>query len=270
MNIAGSQILRVPGAALAYKVRGSGPLLLLISGGEGGAEGFEGLANVLAETYTVVTYDRRGATHSPIDDPREPVRVETHSDDAHRLLEALTAEPALVFGSSSGALVALNLAIRYPDQVLKVVAHEPPVLGLLPEFDQFHEDIDDTYRRGGGAAALMHFLRGLGVTYPAGVQVPSVPQRGLEDLGRRGEMLITYSFRAVQNYQLDLAALQAVSPRLILGGGGAARESLTYRNTAALAERLGMHLAEFPGHHAGYVSDPTGFGRVLRESLERP
>ena len=63
--------LKVPGATLYYKVRGAGPLLLLICGGIYDAAGYAGLADRLADRYTVVTYDRRGNSRSPLDGPPE-------------------------------------------------------------------------------------------------------------------------------------------------------------------------------------------------------
>ncbi len=58
MNLTKSGTLRVPGASLSYEVRGSGPLLLLIGGGAGGAGDWNGFFNSLTDAYTVVTYDR--------------------------------------------------------------------------------------------------------------------------------------------------------------------------------------------------------------------
>ncbi|MDO2969890.1 alpha/beta fold hydrolase [Mycobacteroides abscessus] len=49
-----------------------------------------------------MTYDRRGLSRSKIDDPSKALSLQTHSDDASRLLAALTAEPAFVLGNSIG------------------------------------------------------------------------------------------------------------------------------------------------------------------------
>src|SRR5258706_10115886 len=112
--------LQAPGASLYYEVRGSGPILLLICGGVYDAAGYAGLAERLADRYTVVTYDRRGNSRSPLDGPPRHQRVEVHADDAHRLLAAVGVtggERADVFGNSSGAMIALELAVRHPEQV---------------------------------------------------------------------------------------------------------------------------------------------------------
>src|SRR5271169_2433360 len=147
-----SASLRVPGANLHWTVRGTGPVLLMIPGGAQGAEASDEIANDLGADYTVVTYDRRGLSRSTLDDPSAAVSITTHSDDAHRLLAAVTDEPAFVFGSSIGALIALDLLAAYPDQVRILVAHEPPASELLPEperseVEQMRRDAEETFQR---------------------------------------------------------------------------------------------------------------------------
>lgn len=148
MNNTEKKYLTVEGVRLPYTVRGVGSLLLLIPGGEGGGDGYEALAEALTGQFTVVYYDRRGAPGSRLDDPDADVRLETHSEDAHRLLAALTDEPAFIFGSSAGALIGLDLVIHHPEQVRTLVAHEPPVEGILPEFDRGQAEIAEALHQG--------------------------------------------------------------------------------------------------------------------------
>src|SRR5690242_19149428 len=110
MDNTGIKTLRVPGATLAYEVRGTGAILLLIPGGGNDARAFDGIVKYLVEQYTVVTYSRRGLGPSTLDDPQEVQQVATHSDDAYRLLNAVgrAGSPALLFGSSGGAIVGLD------------------------------------------------------------------------------------------------------------------------------------------------------------------
>jgi pimeloyl-ACP methyl ester carboxylesterase len=76
------QILQLKGATLYYETRGSGPVLLLIAGGAADAGVFEDVARVLAHDYTVVTYDPRGNSRSPLKGPSEDQQIEVHSGDA--------------------------------------------------------------------------------------------------------------------------------------------------------------------------------------------
>src|SRR5260370_37965128 len=136
--------LPVPGASLHYKVRGSGPLLLLLllQGGDGDADGTDALAGHLASDYTVLSYDRRGLSRSPASDPAAAIDMATHSEDASRLLAAVTSDPALVLGTSLGAVLGLDLISRHPGQVRLLGAHAPPATGLLPEPERSHATRD--------------------------------------------------------------------------------------------------------------------------------
>jgi len=157
--------LDVPGAQLYYERRGTGPLLLMI-GSPMDSTGFTGLANALANDYTVVTYDRRGIGNSSHEDTTQDVTPEQQADDLHRLLSELGGEPAYLFGSSGGAVVGLALVTAHPDQVRTLVAHEPPVVELLPDSAQVRaqiEDIYDTYRADGAEKAMQKFMAHAGL-----------------------------------------------------------------------------------------------------------
>ena len=56
----------VNGAELYHEVRGTGPPVLLIMGATGDGGHFDALARVLADDFTVITYDRRGNGRSPV------------------------------------------------------------------------------------------------------------------------------------------------------------------------------------------------------------
>jgi pimeloyl-ACP methyl ester carboxylesterase len=108
---------------LFHEEVGEGAPILLIhpSGSTGSTWG--PAVEELARVGRVITYDRRGYARSG----GEPVRsLSTHSADAAVLLESLHASPAVVVGTSSGAMIALDLAVRRPDLVRAVVEHEGP------------------------------------------------------------------------------------------------------------------------------------------------
>ena len=122
-----NDVLRVSGATLFYRVRGNGPLLVILAGGHGDADTTDALCEKLIDRYTVVTYDRRGLSRSTIEAAAGSPTIATHSEDVHQLLEALTPDSSIVFGSSSGALIGLDLVTRHPKQVHILVAHEPQI-----------------------------------------------------------------------------------------------------------------------------------------------
>lgn len=278
--------LRVPGATLHYEVRGWGPLLLLIPGGTGGAAAFDGIADALAAEYTVASYDPRGLSRSPLDDPEAEQSVAEHAEDALRLLDLLSpAEPARVFGSSSGAIAALHLLTARPERLVRLVAHEPPVVEVLPDAPAhraFLARVRDTLDAEGLMPALGAFAAGLKRAEDggdrSGARAPEPPTRaGLPPaaaarvertvgdlpyfLGR-----IVPSFMA---YSPDLRRLEAeaVADRLVLAGGRDSVGELPHRPTAFLAERFGRELLRFPGGHTGLSTHPAEFGGVLRQAF---
>src|SRR6266496_3177398 len=138
--------LNVPGAKLYYEASGEGPLLITIPGAAGTGEVFRPLVGPLAERYQVVIYDRRGFSRSELDGPQDyDHRLDTDADDVRRWIEELTDKPAIVFGNSSGAIVALEVLIRYPERVDTVVAHEPPLVNLLPDAAKWIAFFDEVY-----------------------------------------------------------------------------------------------------------------------------
>ena len=129
-----TRTLDVPGATLAYDVRGGSsdsPVLFLI-GSPMAAAGFGTLAGHFTDR-TVMTYDPRGSERSVKADPASPVTPDDHADDLHRLIGELGAGPVDLFASSGGAVNALALVAKYPDDVRTLVAHEPPLASILPD-----------------------------------------------------------------------------------------------------------------------------------------
>jgi pimeloyl-ACP methyl ester carboxylesterase len=267
--------LKVPGASLYYEVHGSGPVLLMIPGGPADAGVFLGIAGLLADSYTVVTYDPRGNSRSKLDGPPEDQRIDVQADDAHRLLTALTAAPAYVLGSSGGAVVGLELVARHPEQVDTLVAHEPPLFELLPENDRSRtlpHEVYDTYLTDGVGVAMAKFSAGLGMADqgPPG-EMTAEMMEAMARIGGNLEFFVAHMIRPVSSYRPDIAALQAASNRIIIAGGEESRANPhpVYLAAETLAERLGKGLVIFPGHHGGFGTHPAEFAATLRDTISR-
>ncbi len=111
------------GCDLYYEEIGEGVPILLIHPAGSTASTWGPLTDELAQVGRVIAYDRRGYARSG----GEPVRsMSTHTADAAAILEGLRAPPAVVVGTSAGAAIAVDLAVRRPDLVQGVVAHEFP------------------------------------------------------------------------------------------------------------------------------------------------
>ena len=116
-----TDLVRSIGYDLYYEDLGDGVPILLIHPAGATASTWGTVPQELARSGRVITYDRRGyartggpAVHS----------IATHTADAAALLEHLHAPPAVIVGTSAGASIAIDLAIRRPDLVQAVVSHE--------------------------------------------------------------------------------------------------------------------------------------------------
>jgi pimeloyl-ACP methyl ester carboxylesterase len=266
-----SQTLTVPSATLYHEVRGTGPVLLFVPGGNGDAGPYAWVAEALADGFTTVTYDRRGFSRSPLEQPPvDATRLETDVDDACRLLDHLGASAAHVFGSSSGAIVALDLLTRHPERVRTVVAHEPPSLTVLPDGDRYLDILDDVYeqfRREGAGPAFERFAAETGVrggALPAGDEPPPPEMAEIAARLRPNiEFWFEHELRQYPRAPVDVAALHRQREHLVLAGGRDSRENFPYFPNAELARRLGTKVVDFPGGHVGYATDPAEFAAQL-------
>lgn len=263
--------LDVPGARLCYEISGSGPLLLMI-GSPMGSRGFTALVARLDADFTVVTYDPRGILRSTIADPSQQAAPELIADDVQRLVSALDAGPAHVFGNSGGATTGLALATRYPQAVRTLVAHEPPVTELLSDGQQVRAAIDDLcsdYAAGRREDALRAYtaLTGIGFTPPRpdgqalAPESYSPPQEVRAILDR----FFGYILQPTTRYRPDLDALRTTSVPIAVAAGTMSRGQLYHRTAAALAGLLGSPLEVFPAGHTGFQEQPERFADLLRE-----
>jgi pimeloyl-ACP methyl ester carboxylesterase len=260
--------ITVPGARLHYEIRGSGPLLLVIGSPMAAAE-FAPLAEALAADHTVVTYDPRGYANSEVDDPGAPSGVEERADDVNAILDDLGAESADLFGSSGGAVTGLALVTRHPGRVRTLVAHEPPLLELLPDAAQQRANIEaivDTFHRDGFGAAWLHFMTNAGFDISAG-EAPPGPAEPSADQAREAARFFEIDMYPTTRFQPNIDALKSGTTRVVVGIGVDSGQLLTYRTSVALAELLGTTPAEFPGDHGGFMGAPTEFAEVLRQVL---
>jgi pimeloyl-ACP methyl ester carboxylesterase len=269
--------LDVPGACLSYRMRGSGPVLLLIPGGPAGTAVYDDIAPVLAEHYTVLTYDPRGMSASTVEDPSRDITVETQADDAHRLLREVTGEPAYVFASSGGSNTGLVLAATHPEQVHTLIVHEPPIAELLPDPEEHRAHNADIYRTAqtvGVSAAVRKFLPDAGFNVPddpspaASAAIEAMREHFEAFFGPANlEVFFGPMWHSLAGYTPDLDALRAIPARVVIGIGTTSEGQFAYRTAVLLAERLGLRPVVFPGDHGAMFGAPWEFTDRLLDVL---
>ena len=283
-----THMLETAEADIAYDVHGPLPTAdgrppLLMIGQPMGASGFGALASHFPDR-TVVTYDPRGLGRSTRKDGRVDHSPTVQAGDVHAVIEALGAGPVEMFGSSGGAVTALALVVAHPGDVTTLVAHEPPLIPVLPDAEaaeRARAAVRDTYEAKGSHAGMAAFIamtswRGE-FTDDYFTQPPPDPAMfGMpaDDDGSRDDPLLSDRSWAVSSYHPDAGALAAAPTRVVIAVGEESLGTFTGRTSLAAAELLGQQATVFPSHHGGflggqfgYAGQPEAFARRLREVL---
>ncbi len=253
------------------------------------AGGFGTLASLFSER-TVVTYDPRGLGRSTRKDGRVDNSPTVQAQDVHAVIEALGAGPVEVFASSGGAVTALALVAAYPDDVTVLVAHEPPLIPVLPDAHAAKSalaGVRDAYEASGSHAGMAAFMamtswRGEFTDEYLARPAPDPAAFGMptEDDGTRDDPLLSERSWPITSHRPDVDALVAAPTRIVIAVGEESEGVFTGRTSLAAADLLGQRATVFPSHHggflggeSGYAGQPEAFARKLREVLddhERP
>ena len=284
-----THLLELPGVDLVYDVHGPlpaadgrPPLVLIAQPMD--ASGFTALRSHFADR-TVVTYDPRGLGRSTRRDGRVDHVPAVQADDVHALVEALGAGPVELFASSGGAVTALALVAAHPDDVSTLVAHEPPLIPVLPDAraaERAQAGIRDAYAAKGWGAGMAAFIamtswQGEFTDAYFAQPAPDPAMFGMpsEDDGSRDDPLLSDRSSAVTSYRPDVDALAAAPTRIVIAVGEESLGTMTGRTAVATARLLGQEATVFPSHHGGflggefgYAGQPEAFARRLREVLD--
>src|ERR671925_749138 len=160
-----THMLQTAGAEIAYDVRGPLPAAdgrppLFMIGQPMDASGFATLASHFPDR-SVVTYDPRGLGRSTRNDGRVDHVPTVQADDVHAVIRALDVGPVEMFASSGGAVTALALVAAYPTDVTVLVAHEPPLVPVLPDAEaaeRARSGVRDAYQANGSNAGMAAFI----------------------------------------------------------------------------------------------------------------
>ncbi|WP_030449890.1 alpha/beta fold hydrolase [Actinocatenispora sera] len=283
-----TRVVPTDGAEITYDVHGPLPTAdgtppLVMIGQPMDASGFTALVAQFPDR-TVITYDPRGLGRSTRSDGRVDQTPQTQAADVHALIGALDAGPVELFASSGGAVTALALVAAYPNDVATLVAHEPPMLPVLPDAAAAVRARDGflaAYQAKGWGAGMAAFVamtswRGEFTDEYFAQPAPDPAAYGMptEDDGNRDDPLLSDRALAITDYRPDVAALTAAPTRVIIAVGEESAGTFTARTATATAALLGQEATVFPSHHGGFVGgehgyagQPEAFARRLREVL---
>jgi pimeloyl-ACP methyl ester carboxylesterase len=280
--------LKTAEAEIAYDVHGPVPTadgrpLLFMIGQPMTASGFDALASHFPDR-TVVTYDPRGLGRSTREDGRVDNSPTVQAADVHALIETLGG-PVEMFASSGGAVTALALVAAHPKDVVTLVAHEPPLIAVLPDAaaaERAQAAVRDAYEAKGSNAGMAAFIAM--TSWPGEFTdeyfahpVPAPAAFGMpdEDDGSRDSPLLSDRSWAITGHRPDVEALADGPTRIVIAVGEESGRTFTGRTARATADLLGQAATVFPSHHggflggdSGYAGQPEAFARKLREVLD--
>lgn len=268
------------GDALYYEVRGQGQPLVMIPGAGGDADRYTLVAEILSDEYKVITYDRRANSRSTINDPQN-FEISQQSRDVVAVLRAAGEESAFVFGNSSGAVIALDMAKTQPQACRAVIPHEPPLTRVHPNVKKWQRFYASVYLTGfqfGATLASLRFL--LGSELPVRQLIKAArdgrkhSEKGLEPRISPqvyADFLIKQELLPVTNYLPDVETIKKNGVKIFMAGGKMSLDKKCwYAETAQiLADRLGCEMVTFPGHHGSFMDTPNEWAATLRSILHK-
>lgn len=144
----------INGVNIYWELTGDkGEPLVLVHGSWVDHHSWKGIVSELSKTFRVLTYDRRGHSRSE----RLSIQENTEQDvsDLIALINHLNLSPAHIVGNSFGTTIVLKTAAKKPEMFITLIGHEPPLLGLLKENQQFKPLLQEVQQRIDGVVSLI-------------------------------------------------------------------------------------------------------------------
>lgn len=257
----GSGLVEANGTRLHVEVTGHGAPLILVPGAGGDARQYAELRRVLADNHEVIAYDRRNNGRSPQQPDWAGTSVDQHAADLVALLETLAKGPCVVFGNSTGALIALAAALQAPTRFAGAVLHEPAMLSVLANPEDALAGVQPVIAAGveaggpaGGAEAFVRFA--------AGDAAALLPPDFLDGLRTNARVLLEAESGAFASWRPEPEALSGMSfPLAVLS---AAQTAPFFVEAAEwIAAHAGTGRRTVPGGHMGFLDHPRELAREI-------
>jgi pimeloyl-ACP methyl ester carboxylesterase len=252
------------GIRIAWERRGAGPPLLLIHGLGYARRGWEPVVDALAEEHEVVLFDNRGIGES--DAPAGPYSVRMLAEDAVSVLDAAGIERAHVLGTSLGGMVAVQLALDWPERVDRLVlaCTTSGGEGAAPMPEQTVRLIQESP----GLPREVAMRRGVENALAQGADAATI-ERIMEHRLATAQPLSAWLSQAAAGMSFDVwnRVGEVTAPTLVVTGD--LDVVVDPRNSELLAQRIpGARLEIFPGTgHLFFWEEPEWFVEVVKGFL---
>lgn len=269
---------------------GSGPTLLLIHGVACDSEFFRQASAILAEHFTVISYDRRGYSRSVPAEGETDFSVWAHADDAAEIIrmelkraneEEICLEESdqqvnkieeqskvnagvFVAGCSAGGAVTAALATKYPELVRQVFLHEPLMRGsgeLAAEQDAFWEKLRKGAEKHRIITCMMHFVNAMGgMNRDKAGQSMEQQSRNLKNL----ELFLEKEMDSFSGLKLDDFD---ISVPVTVACGSDDKAGMFHRSAYQAAEAKGWKHKIVSGYHNFASDEPEAFAKCIIEEF---
>jgi len=276
--------INTEGDELFYKVRGSGKPIIFIAPGGGNGDNYLELADLMANNYKIITYDRRANARSTRNFPNE-FTIEQQSRDVIAIIKAVNEEKAFVFGNSSGGVIALDLVSNHSDYVLSAFVHEAPVANVHPKKDDwkmFFQSCYDLAKEKGASAGAKKFF--FGIQMPAiALILATIKSRKYEKheitlndltqaelkikLKDATDVLVLNELIPVTGYVPDIEKLKKNKSKIIIGRGeyGIKKKTWYAEVSEILSKHIECDLVTCPTHHGSFMDKPKEWAVLLKK-----
>ncbi len=197
------------GTLIAYDISGTGPALIYITGAICHRNFFPVKKDVeiLSKNFTVYNYDRRGRGDSGI--PRD-YSLQSELEDIEALID-VAGGTVFIMGHSSGAVLALEAALKIPKKILKVVAHDASYVHNDEEkleYSILRKQVENLLKLEKNSQAVKAFLKGIGMPKAFVFMLPLIP-------GWKKIKALAPTIEADMNLTKDIPQLQKLSKILM-------------------------------------------------------
>lgn len=256
------------GAEIYCERRGDGRLVLMIHGAMEDAGYYSSAADILADKFNVVSYDRRCNSRSS-GDRSVDMSIAQQARDAASIIKHVGDGKAVVVGRSGGAIIGLELAATMPELIDSLIVYEAPVIEILSKTDaeKWRSFVNNIYRKSqqeGPHAAQTEFMGSL-------INVPNSPLP--PDLNHRisgnVDFFFDHEFRSFFGYMPNIEIIRKNNINMITAIGRESDDAYYVQATRKLAGKLGCEILEFPGHHDLSLWMPKEFANAIQNALER-
>ena len=217
------------GAEIYCERRGNGPILLLIHGAMEDAGYYSSAAAILADKFTVVSYDRRCNSRSS-GDRSVDMTVAQQARDAASIIRAMGDGKAVVVGRSGGAIIGLELAATIPEVIDFLIVYEAPVIEILPKADaekwrSFVYNIYTISQHEGSQAAQTEFMGSL-INVPDSPLPPDLNDR----ISGNVDFFFKHEFRAFFGYLPNIEIIRKNNVHMVTAIGRDSDNAYYYQN----------------------------------------